>query len=129
MWKFLAPTLVSAHTNRYVLKPWGLRGGKDASNSQLKFKLHGSSEWKSSKEAFGAISFGKFSNLQLETGDEMLFITPGGGGYGDPFERDPRLVLEDFVEEYVTAGEAAETYGVMIDPEKCRPAPGEPGRG
>ena len=31
----------------------------------------------------------------MNEGDEMLFVTPSGGGYGDPLERDPALVLED----------------------------------
>ena len=32
----------------------------------------------------------------MNDGDEMLFVTPSGGGYGDPLERDPELVLLDW---------------------------------
>ncbi len=38
----------------------------------------------------------------------------GGGGYGDPFERDPALVLEDVIEGYVTRDGARRDYGVVI---------------
>jgi N-methylhydantoinase B len=39
---------------------------------------------------------------------------PGGGGYGNPFERDPRLVLDDVLNGYVSLGAAASDYGVVI---------------
>ena len=40
--------------------------------------------------------------------------TPGGGGYGDPFERDPQKVLEDVISGYVSIDAAREQYGVSI---------------
>jgi N-methylhydantoinase B len=39
---------------------------------------------------------------------------PGGGGYGDPYDRDPSLVLRDVVDGYVSAEAAREAYGVAI---------------
>jgi N-methylhydantoinase B/oxoprolinase/acetone carboxylase alpha subunit len=44
----------------------------------------------------------------------------GGGGYGNPFERDPGLVLNDVTEGYVTRGAALKEYGVVIEPEGMR---------
>jgi N-methylhydantoinase B len=44
----------------------------------------------------------------------------GGGGLGDPLERDPKLVLEDAIDGYVTIERAKKDYGVVviaIDPE------------
>ncbi len=115
IWQFLTPTTVSAHTNRLTLRPWGLFGGHDAGNQELKFRVGSSKEWKNAKEQFNTISLGKFSNVTMETGDEMLLVTAGGGGYGDPLERDPQLVLEDYVEELLTADEARDFYAVIID--------------
>lgn len=115
IWQFLAPTTVSAHTNRLTLKPWGLYGGHDAGNQELKFRVGDSKEWKNAKEQFGTISLGKFSNVTMGAGDEMLLVTAGGGGYGNPMERDPQLVLEDYIEELLTAQEAKDLYGVIID--------------
>jgi 5-oxoprolinase (ATP-hydrolysing)/N-methylhydantoinase B len=115
VWHFLAPTTVSAHTNRLILKPWGLFGGGDAGNQELKFRIGDSKKWKNAKEQFGTISLGKFSNVTMETGDEMLLVTAGGGGYGPALERDLRLVLEDYIEELITAEYARDKYGVVID--------------
>ncbi len=39
---------------------------------------------------------------------------PGGGGYGDPFERDPAAVLDDVLNGYVSIEAAARDYGVVI---------------
>jgi N-methylhydantoinase B len=39
---------------------------------------------------------------------------PGGGGYGDPFEREPEKILWDVIEGYVTPEEAEKKYGVAI---------------
>jgi N-methylhydantoinase B len=41
-----------------------------------------------------------------------------GGGYGDPLDRDPRLVLEDIIEGLVSAKAAQEVYGVVLDEKK-----------
>jgi len=41
---------------------------------------------------------------------------PGGGGYGDPLERDPEKVLEDVRNGFVSLRKAREEYGVVIDP-------------
>jgi N-methylhydantoinase B len=40
---------------------------------------------------------------------------PGGGGFGDPFRRDPRAVLEDAQDGLVSIEAAREAYGVVID--------------
>jgi N-methylhydantoinase B len=39
---------------------------------------------------------------------------PGGGGYGDPFTRDPQLVLTDVINGYVSLEAAKEKYGVVV---------------
>jgi N-methylhydantoinase B len=41
----------------------------------------------------------------------------GGGGFGDPMERDPALVAEDVREGYVTRAVAQNVYGVVLTPE------------
>jgi N-methylhydantoinase B len=51
---------------------------------------------------------------KLKQGDLYLHIMAGGGGYGDPLERDPALVLDDVIEEKVTLRHAADAYGVVI---------------
>jgi N-methylhydantoinase B len=41
-------------------------------------------------------------------------IGPNGGGYGDPFERDPEAVLSDMLDGYISAEQAQTDYGVVI---------------
>jgi N-methylhydantoinase B len=38
----------------------------------------------------------------------------GGGGWGDPFERDPQAVLDDVLDEYVSVEGARRDYGVVL---------------
>ena len=40
--------------------------------------------------------------------------TPGGGGYGDPFARDPEAVLEDVRLERYTVSQARKMFGVVL---------------
>jgi N-methylhydantoinase B len=47
--------------------------------------------------------------------DDVYFsIWQGGGGYGDPLERDPERVAADVRQEYVSREEARRTYGVVV---------------
>jgi len=52
----------------------------------------------------------------LKPGDVVTIDSAGGGGYGNPFERDPELVEKDVLEGYVSIEKAREEYGVVIDP-------------
>jgi|TARA_Y100000031_G_C8232311_1_gene391527 N-methylhydantoinase B len=51
----------------------------------------------------------------LKKDDVLRLITTGAGGWGDPFERDPEMVLKDVRNEKVSAKRALEAYGVVID--------------
>lgn len=87
--------------------PWGLFGGKEGGTSITKiFRKNGKEEtWR------------KISDLSLDEEDICSFQTGGGGGYGNPLERDPEKVLSDVKNEYISIEEAKETYGVIIDQE------------
>ena len=50
----------------------------------------------------------------LEAGDQILLRMPGGGGYGDPLDRDPHLVAEDLRDELIGREAAEAVYGVVI---------------
>ncbi len=106
---------VSSHTHRHRVRGWGLFDGEDGSNSVLTFRRKGETEWVTARQAFGKASEGKFSNIVMNEGDEMLFITPSGAGYGSTFERDPALVLTDWQDELISAQDARDHYGVVID--------------
>lgn len=55
-----------------------------------------------------------FSNYPIKSGDKFTRPTAGGGGYGDPMERDPEHVKEDVIDEYVSVERAETDYGVVI---------------
>jgi N-methylhydantoinase B len=57
----------------------------------------------------------KDQDIRVEPGDRIIVSTPGGGGYGDPFERPPALVASDVGRGYYTPADAAERFGVVLD--------------
>jgi len=56
----------------------------------------------------------RYSDHLLRPGDVVCLETPGGGGLGDPRERDPERVLNDVRNGYVSIDKARELYGVTI---------------
>ncbi|MGB0905388.1 MAG: hydantoinase B/oxoprolinase family protein, partial [Mangrovicoccus sp.] len=93
---------------------WGVDGGLPSMPHGLTIKRSGSDtpEW------LGSV----FSDFPMSSGDEFARPTAGGGGFGDPLERDPEAVKEDVIDEYVSMERAAKDYGVVIkelDPEIC----------
>lgn len=93
---------------------WGVNGGLPSMPHGLTLtrKSTGEPEW------LGSV----FSDVALEEGDIFSRPTAGGGGFGDPLERDPEMVLEDVIDEYVSIERAAKDYGVVVeavDPEIC----------
>ena len=55
-----------------------------------------------------------FSNVPCGAGDEFTRPSAGGGGYGDPLERDPAAVREDVADGYVSIERARKDYGVVV---------------
>ncbi len=60
---------------------------------------------------------GSKSTFYASPTDIVSMQTPGGGGFGDPFERDPEAVLDDVRCGKVSLDRAREVYGVAINPE------------
>jgi N-methylhydantoinase B len=56
-----------------------------------------------------------WGHLELGDGDIQYVRFMGGGGYGDPIDRDPRAVLTDIQHGLVTEGPARSIYGVVLD--------------
>ncbi|MFD5246566.1 hydantoinase B/oxoprolinase family protein [Amycolatopsis sp. NPDC058340] len=54
------------------------------------------------------------SRVNLRPDDVVNVFLPGGGGYGDPLERDPEAVLADVVDGYISVEAARELYGVEV---------------
>jgi len=54
------------------------------------------------------------ANLLLDTGEQLVYEFGGGGGWGDPLDRDPQAVLDDVWDEYVSVEGALRDYGVVL---------------
>ena len=91
---------------------WGLEGDGLGGPGAIRVKRRGDTEFRTFSEVFGTDSPSKFTNVTLEPGDEVLIDSPGGGGYGDPGERDRDLVERDVHQGFVSAKRARELYGL-----------------
>jgi N-methylhydantoinase B len=85
--------------------PWGLAGGRPGRRAEY---------WLNPGPAGRRL--GSKTTLQVQAGDVVSFTTCGGGGFGEPAERDPGLVLADVREGKVSVARAREVYRVAIDP-------------
>ena len=104
-YEFLVDGEIAIHDERWLTYPWGVRGGEPGMRSTKRLvRTDGSEEWLPAK----------CDGIAVEEGDVLYFNTWGGGGWGDPLERDPELVLTDVARGLVTA-EGAKRYGVVID--------------
>lgn len=118
-YEFLAEGQIAIHDERWLTYPWGVRGGDPGMRSTKRLvRTDGSEEWLPAK----------CDGIDVEQGDVLYFNTWGGGGWGDPLERDPEHVLADVKRGLVTV-DGAKRYGVVIGndgtidvaaTEKCR---------
>ena len=86
---------------RSKVPPWGVFGGKPARTGSI--AVNGVEVPETAREAV------------VKPGDIVRVNMNAGGGYGDPLDRDPELVLGDVLDGYVTLHGARDDYGVVID--------------
>jgi N-methylhydantoinase B len=60
------------------------------------------------------IEIPKTAAVELEPGERIVSVSGGGGGYGDPLDRDPALVLADALEGWVSVAHGGDVYGVVL---------------
>lgn len=99
-------TVMSYICDRERAVVWGVEGGLPSMPHGLMVEHADTGE----ETWLGSV----FSNYKIKSGDKFTRPTAGGGGYGDPMERDPKQVLEDVIDEYVSVKRAALDYGVVI---------------
>lgn len=87
--------------------PHGLAGGLSGSPNRAGLSSAGATMPLASKEA----------PRELAPGDEIVLLSSGGGGWGDPAERDPDLVWQDVRAGLVSPAQARETYRVALGPD------------
>lgn len=104
-YRFLADGQIAIHDDRWFVPPWGVNGGQPGKRaSKLIERADGTTE----------IVGNKVDDVAVKEGDQLHFITWGGGGWGDPLERDPEAVAREIREGLVTP-EGARDYGVVAD--------------
>ena len=97
---------LSVVTDRSAIPPFGVYGGRSGFGQRWSVLRNGVEK---------LIPFdGKASRFKLGKGDIALSLTAGGGGYGDPLDRDPESVRRDVIEGYVSMESAAKIYGVVL---------------
>ncbi|MGH2617817.1 MAG: hydantoinase B/oxoprolinase family protein [Thermomicrobiales bacterium] len=102
-------------TSRSRMGPPGVQGGKPGRPGRsLRNYGRGDEEVLGGWTAEGDWRMCSFSNRPLPRGDTFTNESPGGGGWGDPFVRDPALVLADVRDGYVSPERAQQDYGVVI---------------
>jgi N-methylhydantoinase B len=99
-----------ARPRRRKCPPWGLWNGGDGGGAEYFLRLAGSDEFNSVDQIMRPVP----------ALSEVIIRTGGGGGWGDPFERDPDAVLIDVLEGLVSVEAAKQTYGVVIEPTAMR---------
>jgi N-methylhydantoinase B len=52
--------------------------------------------------------------VPIASGQRIMYDYGGGGGWGDPLDRDPHAVLDDVLDEYVSVAAAEREYGVVL---------------
>lgn len=99
-------TVMSYICDRERAVVWGVEGGLPSMPHGLMIKHADTGE----EKWLGSV----FSNYKIKSGDKFTRPTAGGGGYGDPMERDPERVLQDVIDEYVSVRRAELDYGVVV---------------
>jgi len=96
----LPPVNLGIQSGRFKYPPEGLFGGKPGARAS--FMVNGKPG-------------NPYGLTQLQPGDVVIMDAAGGGGYGDPLEREPERVLVDVVNGYVSSEKARSEYGVVIN--------------
>ena len=97
----IPPVNLGIQAGRFIHPPEGLFGGNPGGRAQ--FLVNG-------------VSGNPYGLTQLKPGDAVTIDAAGGGGHGNPLDRDPEMVENDVIEGYVSLEKAKEDYGVVIDP-------------
>ncbi len=102
--RFLGPGEFLSVVKKTGTSPWGLDGGHDGRTNG--FTLFPGTERERPVSTYRAA---------VQAGDRVLVDSGGGGGHGDPRQRDPQLVREDVIDGLVSPEAARRDYGVEVE--------------
>lgn len=101
----LRPAKLYFLDERQRTQPWGLQGGRAAAANDA---------WLERADGTVLMLPGKFDHLAIDPGDMFVMRTGGGGGWGNPYDRDPEMVRRDVENGLLTGAQAEEWYGVVV---------------
>ncbi|WP_111721387.1 hydantoinase B/oxoprolinase family protein [Homoserinimonas sp. OAct 916] len=104
VYRFTAPSTAICIVYKTKSPPWGVAGGAEGVPNQIVLNPGTPREVRQG---------GSYNHL--EAGEVLANNTGGGGGYGDPFRRDPAKVAHDVRNGFVSIDAAARAYGVVVD--------------
>ena len=99
--------MLQVRSDRRLFPPYGLAGGRPGSPSLNLLNA----------DTDQAEVLPSKVTRPIRRGDVLRHITAGGGGHGEPGQREPESVLRDFLDEKISRDHALEHYGVSIDAE------------
>lgn len=99
----------SVLSDRAVLPPYGVAGGHASAQVSASIRRNG--------QQAPLPTPGKATGMRLQRGDVVVMQSAGGGGYGDPLDRETDLVRRDAALGYVTPERARDVYGVVLTPD------------
>lgn len=103
--QILAPAQVYTYVVGRKYPMPGIAGGRPGAPNRLVLRAGGPHAHEVETTAF---------YVAHEPGERYEYRYGGGGGWGDPFERDPQAVLDDVLDEYVSVEAARSDYGVVL---------------
>lgn len=98
---------LSVLADKCVIPPYGVASGRGGAANRFVVERNGATIEPSPMP-------GKVGGYALAQGDVVRIETAGGGGYGDPLDRDPDRVRHDVAQQYLSAGQARQRYGVAL---------------
>src|SRR5262249_28710507 len=102
-YRLLQPCKANINCERTVDPPWGLHGGRQAAtNDPIVRRADGSEQ-----------HVLKGTEIEINAGHVVTFLTAGGGGFGDPGKRPREAVMRDVAEGVVSREAAAKHYGLQ----------------
>lgn len=110
-YEVLEPARFSLRSTRHKVAPLGVEGGAPGRIGRLTVNPGTAAE---------RVLPSRYADLPLNPGDHFVLETPGGGGFGDPGRRDPRLVLSDVRNGYVSRADAEDSYRVVLTEQNGR---------
>ena len=104
--RFLTDGFIMVADDRMLLQPFGAGGGDAGAGSLYTLNPETDKELPIPN---------KTDFVPIQSGDLLRIMTPGGGGWGDPLDREPERVLQDVRLGQVSLDSARHDYGILID--------------